>query len=361
MQAFKRNIILVLIMSSTLLFFLSACGSATNNTEGDSGEPIELVVNSWFASGEDVPENVWEPWKEYVEEKTDGRVQVNIHYNGALASSNEILEGVQSGTFDAGMALAMYYEDAMLFPLSIGDLPFAHDADPEKAAAIIQEFAQEYEDEIWDGVVKVGVGATPPRYIYSTNPIESADFLNGKNARVSNDSEAVLFQSMGATPTEVAFEETYNGLDKGLIEATISSHDVYTNLQLVDPAPNYLNNPVGFTQGTAIMNEDFFNSLPEDLQELFVEDINPKWEELFEENAKKVMANDPEVIEMAEENGGKVTTFEGEELEEFQSYGTPVWDAWIEKANEKGYPGEEMMERFIEISEENGVGLDFLE
>ena len=40
---------------------------------------------------------------------------------------------------------------------------------------------------------------------------------------------------------------------------------------------------------TAIMNEDFFNSLPKDLQTLFKEDFFPKWEELFEENAIKVM------------------------------------------------------------------------
>lgn len=362
-RMFKRKKFLLLITLITFLLTLAACGSSSSpsSSNSDRDEPIEMVVNSWFASGEDVPENVWEPWKEYVEEKTDGRVKVTIHYNGALAGSNEILEGVRSGTFDVGMALAMYYEDSSLFPLTIGDLPFAHDADPEKDAAIIQQFAEEYEEEIWSDVINVGVGATPPRYLYSTNPIDSIDFLKGKNARVSNDSEAVLFQNMGATPTEVAFEETYNALDKGLIEATISSHDVYTNLQLVDPAPYFVNNPIGFTQGTAIMNKDFFNSLPEDLQQLFIEDINPKWEELFEENAKKVMAKDSEVIKMAEENGGKVTTFEGKELEEFQSYGKPVWEDWVRKAIEKGYPGEEMMERFIEISKEHGVDLDFLE
>lgn len=356
---FKNKVILICILLSMLVFILVACSS--ENAQSDSEEPIELVVNSWFASGEDVPENVWEPWKKYVEERTDGRVEVKIHYNGALAGSNEILEGVKSGTFDVGMALAMYYEDAELFPLSIGDLPFAHDSDPEKAAIVIQEFAELYQDEIWTDVVKVGVGATPPRYIYATNPIESIDFLNGNNARVSNDSEAVLFESLGATPTEVAFEETYNALDKGLIEAAISSHDVYTNLQLVDPAPNFLNNPIGFTQGTAIMNEDFFNSLPDDLQELFVEDINPKWEKLFKENAKKVMENDPEVIKMAEENGGKVTEFEGEELEQFKSYSKPVWNDWVEKANNKGYPGDKMMEQFIEISKKHEVYLEFLE
>ena len=358
----KKNLVMVSSLVSILLF-LSACGNSSENVESagaSSEEPIELVVNSWFASEADVPNNVWKPWEEYVEDKTDGRVEVTVHYNGALASSGEILEGVQSGLFDVGMALAMYYEDSQLFPLSIGDLPFANDGDPDKDAAIMQEFSELYADSIWEGIIKIGVGSPPPKYMYSTSPITTTDFLKGKNVRVSNNLESELFKSLGGTPTEVAFEETYNALDKSLVDAMISTHDVYTNLQLVEVAPNFLDVPISFANATAIMNEDFFNSLPEDLQTLFVEDLNPKWQELFEENARIVMSNDQEVIEMAESNGGEVTKFEGDELSELQDYGRTVWDFWVEQADSKGYPGEQMMEDFVRISRENGVELDFM-
>ncbi len=364
MSVVRKQMLVMVSVFSILLLMLSACEGSSGEVEGtesSNGESIELVVNSWFASDADVPNNVWKPWKKYVEEKTDGRVEVKVHYNGALAGSNEILEGVKSGMFDVGMALAMYYEDSQLFPLSIGDLPFANGGDPDKDAAIIQEFSKQYEDSIWEGVIKVGVGSPPPKYMYATSPINSVDFLEGKSVRVSNDLEAELFKSMGGTPTEVAFEEVYNSLDKGIIDSMVSTHDVYTNLQLVETAPNFLNVPVSFAQATAVMNKDFFNSLPEDLQQLFKEDLNPKWEELFEGNARKVMANDSEVIEMVESNGGKVTSFEGEELSEFKSYGKPVWEFWVEKAKEKGYPGEEMMEEFIKISREHDVKLEFLD
>ena len=369
MKAIKKKWSIFLIVMTSLVLTLAACGGSNQSSskaggsigKASDGDVIELVVNSWFASDADVPNNVWKPWAEYVEEKTDGRVKVTIHYNGALASSKEILEGVQSGLFDVGMALALYYEDSQLFPLSIGELPFTASGDPDKAAEIMQEFSAEYADEIWDGVVKVGVGSPPPNYIYSTEPIESIDYMKGKSARVSTELEALLVKSMGGTPTQVTFEELYNSLDKGMINSFFSTHDVYSNLQLVEVSPHFMGDPMKFVVGTAIMNENFFNSLPEDLQTLFVEDLNPKWEELFEENARKIMENDPEIEKMAEDAGGSVTKFSDEELLEFQRYAKPVWEQWAKNANKRGYSGDEMLERYIEISKKHGVELEFLD
>ena len=355
-------------ISSVLAITLAGCsgGSDKSSAEGAKGkgtaeEPIELVVNSWFPADADVPNNVEKPWEKYVEEKTNGRVEVTTHYNSALATSNEILEGVQSGLFDMGLALALYYEDSQLFPLTVGELPFTADGDPEKVAKIIQEFSSEYESEIWDGVIKVGVGAPPPNYIFSTKRIDGVDYMKGKSARVSTELEALLIKNMGGTPTQVAFEELYNSLDKGMIESFFTTTDVYSNLQLVEVAPYYMDKPVKNAIGTAIMNEDFFNSLPEDLQTLFKEDLFPKWEELFAENAVKVMAKNGEIKKMAEDAGGSVTTFSEKELLEFQRFAAPVWDEWVTLANEKGYPGDEMLKRYIEISKKNGVELEFLD
>ena len=56
----------------------------------------------------------------------------------------------------------------------------------------MQELSAEYVDEIWDGVVKVGIHTPPPNYIYSTEPIESIDYMKGKSARVSTELEALL-------------------------------------------------------------------------------------------------------------------------------------------------------------------------
>jgi TRAP-type transport system periplasmic protein len=353
---------------SLMVITLAACGGSDKSST-ESGNPdgkasnddvIELVVNSWFPSDADVPNNVWKPWEKYVEEKTEGRVKVTVHYNGALAASNEVLEGVKSGLFDVGDTIALYYEDSQLFPLTIGELPFAAGGDPDKAAEIMQEFSAEYIDEIWEGVVKVGVGSPPPNHAFSTKPIDNLNYMKGKTARASTELEALFVESMGGTPTQVSFEELYNSLDKGMIETFFTTKDVFAAMQLADVAPYYLEQPVKIAVGTALMNEDFFNALPKDLQTLFAEDINPKWEELFKENARKVMERNDEVAKMAEEAGGSVAKFSEKELLKFQQYAVPVWDQWVKNANEKGYPGDEMLERYIEISRKHGVDLEFL-
>lgn len=361
-KGIKRKLFLFAIVG-LLVLTLAACeGKDKSTTEAGKSDDdvIELVVNSWFPSDADVPNNVWKPWEKYVEEKTEGRVNVTVHYNGALAASNEVLEGVKSGLFDVGDTIALYYEDSQLFPLTVGELPFAAGGDPDKAAEIMQEFSAEYLDEIWEGVVKVGVGSPPPNHAFSTKPIESLDYMKGKTARASTELEALFVKSMGGTPTQVSFEELYNSLDKGIIETFFTTKDVFASMQLADVAPNFLEQPVKIAVGTALMNEDFFNSLPKDLQTLFAEDINPKWQELFKENARKVMERNAEVVKMAEDAGGTMTKFSDKELLEFQRFAVPVWEQWVKNANKKGYPGDEMLERYIEISREHGVELEFL-
>lgn len=362
----KWKVFFITIISLFVLTLTACGGTEKSSTEkkssgasGKDGEPIELVINSWFPSNADIPNNVEKPWAKYIEEKTEGKVKVKIHYNGALASSKEILDGVQSGLFDVGLAMAFNFADSSLFPLTIGDLPFAAE-DPEQFSAIIQEFSSEYEKEIWGDVVKVGVGSPPPLHIYSTDPIKDANYLKGKSARVANDYEALFIKNLGGNPTQVAYEELYNSLDKGMIQSVFNTHDVYTNLQLAEVAPYYLEQGIKFATTTALMNKDFFNSLPEDLQTLFVEDIFPKWEELLNENARIIMKHDGDVKKMVEEKGGEASSFSDEELRKLKAKAAPVWDLWVENANKKGYPGNEMLQRYIEISKKHGVELDFL-
>ncbi|WP_138416331.1 TRAP transporter substrate-binding protein [Aquibacillus sediminis] len=366
--------VLFFVVLSLLLLGLAACNDPATNVNEDadtssetktedtsnSEETIELVVNSWFASNAQLAQNVWVPWEEYVEEETDGRVEVTVHFNGALGDSTTVLEDVKSGLYDVGMALTMYHQDIELFPATIGDLPFAGE-DPTLSSYIMQEFTKKYEDMIWEDVVPMGVGAPPPRYLYSTSPIESPEHLSNIPTRVSGELDALMIQNMGGVPTEVAFEELYNSLDKGIIEAYISTHDVFTGLSLYDVSPNFLDQPITFTQASGVMNQDFYQSLPDDLQTLFDEKLNPKWEELFVENSRKVMDTNDEVIQQAEEAGGEVTTFTDEDLLTLQSTAIPVWEEWIEMANSKGYAGEEMMEEYVNISRENGVELEFLD
>ena len=46
-------------------------------------------------------------------------------------------------------------------------------------------------------------------------------------------------------------------------------------------------------------------------------------------------------------------------MEEFRELGTSAWDAWIEDANSKGYDGQQMVDDFMKMLEEEGLNKPF--
>ena len=50
-------------------FGLESTKAESLDGKASNGEVIELVVNSWFPSDADVPNNVWKPWENMLKKK----------------------------------------------------------------------------------------------------------------------------------------------------------------------------------------------------------------------------------------------------------------------------------------------------
>src|SRR5690625_1080439 len=96
----RKNLLLVIFLFSIVLV-LAACGgtedagkisqeNSGDTTNGDSKteETFELNLNSPVPSTHGFAGNLFEPWAESVEEKTDGRVKVNLYHGGTLGTSS---------------------------------------------------------------------------------------------------------------------------------------------------------------------------------------------------------------------------------------------------------------------------------
>src|SRR5699024_2631893 len=135
-----KKILSVLSMSVCAMFIMG-CGG-----DGDSDEEVyELNINNWNSSTHHFAENVFEPWKELVEDKTDGRVEVNIHHGSSLGSASSVYEDVEGGLYEMSLLVTTYADDTDFFPYTIGSLPFAFE-NPKDASKVMTEFADEFVD-----------------------------------------------------------------------------------------------------------------------------------------------------------------------------------------------------------------------
>ncbi|MDQ1002209.1 TRAP-type C4-dicarboxylate transport system substrate-binding protein [Neobacillus niacini] len=345
-----------------IVLFLSGCGgsdstSSSDESSGESEESITMVTNFWQPTAHHTVKNAFEPWVDYVEEKTNGRIKVDLYSGGALGSSTTVLQDVSGGVYDFGGPLVpTYHYDTELFPLTIGDLPFAF-PDIESATRVMDQFIEKHAQDSFKDIVYMGIGASDPYTLISSKPITKFEQMKGLKLRVTGTVAGELAKGWGSTPVAVAYEDTYDALQKGIVDANIFPSTGSISNSYFEVAPYLTNIPAYMSYQAPVMNRAFYDKLPDDLKKLFEEDLAPKLIEMYEDT---YLAEVEKIeTEWINSGGKEYKEFPEEELDKFRGTVKPIWDNWVKEANGRGLNGEEMMNDFIELLESEGLKAPF--
>ena len=215
-------------------------------------------------------------FKEEVEEKSEGRIQINVLPAAQVGGDVEIIEQIQMGLVDIGIpptATLGNFEPRM----QILDLPFLlPDYD-----TMVQVLDGDVGREILDTLSEHNMHAVNfwgAGFRHMTNndrPIEGPEDLEGIRMRTMQAPIVIsTYQNFGANATAMAFTEVYNGLQQGVVSGqenpfaniyTMRFHEVQDYLTLTNHA---------YHAYATVVNQDSWDSLPEDLQEIMTEAFN---------------------------------------------------------------------------------------
>ncbi|WP_077212421.1 TRAP transporter substrate-binding protein DctP [Bacillus dakarensis] len=360
-----KNIFFSITMISIFVLILSACvGNQTSNTDDNSNDPnspnknevIELDLNTWLPSTHHNISLAYEPWAKIVDEKTNGRVKINILTGGALGGSGTHLEDLQGGLYDITHGTIGYYPDTDLFKLTVFDLPFAFENTRDASDAITKYFelhgTGDWPDKVT--VSKKGV-TTDPYVLFSTKEIRTVEDLKGMKIRVASDVWNEVLKSLGATPVFMPNDELYAALDRGVVDAATYSPIGAQGLKLYEPAPYILNFPLQTIGLDPMIRTGALEEMSEDLRELFVEELLPELSELLIQDVEKLLPEIWNEYEQLIEGRGEIITWSEEEKNKFKRAAETAWDMWVETANQKGYDGDQIMEEFKQIRKDLGL------
>ncbi|MBM4761129.1 TRAP transporter substrate-binding protein [Bacillus sp. B15-48] len=232
------------VVSASLV--LAACGgsSTTENTSGENESEIEPIV---LRMGDNQPESYptvtgGKKFAEIVEEKTDGRITIDIYPNAQLGNDKEVNEQLQLGTIDlnrvsTGGALAEFNSDFGVF-----NLPFLFDdsehlwrfLESEKAEELLQSLES-------NGMVGLAYYDAGSRNFYSTKPITKVEDLKGKKIRVQpSEVNIALMEALGASATPMAFGEVYSALSTGVIDGAENNYPSYVSNNHYEAAEHFI-------------------------------------------------------------------------------------------------------------------------
>ena len=215
-------------------------------------------------------------FKKLVEERSKGRIRVNVFPAAQLGAEVAMVEGLRLGTIDVICANA---PNAAAFIPELGLFSVAYlfkDIQHFERVVNDPKFVQRMESLVASknlGIRLVGFYAAGVRNVYSRKgSVASPDDLKGVKIRVQNNPiEVKVWQTFGAIPTPMNFGEVYQALQSGVLDAAENGLAVIESNKHFEAAKYVSQTEHQRNLSALYVNEKKLASMPKDLQEIVLQ------------------------------------------------------------------------------------------
>ena len=268
-------------------------------------------------------------FKEELERRSQGRIRVELYFGGVLGNERELMDLVATGALQ-GTRGAFFADANPKFNLLT--LPFLVDGWDEAMRLVTSEYMAQLNQQCtqrgWH-VPATGISNGFRAHTNSKHPIKHPDDLRGLKMRVpAQDVFVQTAIAFGSNPQEIPAVEIYQALQTGVVDgqdnppSNIWDYKIYEVSDFMT-ITNYATGPDPF-----MVNLDWYQSLPADLQQLF-----------DEVSREAISSSDRLNREQEEEFIRKLSSklqinyVEGEDLAAFREAVRPVYDHYVEKGD----------------------------
>lgn len=280
--SFLTIIILIVLFSYRQNIFSTATLPYDDEQQGLSEQ---ITIHFSHVVAENTPKGAAaEKFKELVEEKSNGKVIVQIYPNGMLYNDENELEALRDNKVQM-IAPTISKMTNTLPDWQVLDLPFIIEDNEQLKTAlngqVSKSLLQELERINVKGLTFWNNGF---KQIASTSPIVEVEQFKGKRVRMmESDILHEQFKLLDAKPIATPFGVVYSDLQQKIVDAqenTISNiyskqfHTMETNITLSNH---------GILAYSVLMNEDFWNSLDADTQKIISDSLAEMQEWQFEQ------------------------------------------------------------------------------
>ncbi|MFD1706210.1 DctP family TRAP transporter solute-binding subunit [Siminovitchia sediminis] len=306
----------ILSLVTVLMFMLAACGGGSNSAGGSdsggsgNGEIEEITIKFSHVGYAGAPKTAGaDKFKEILEEKSDGKITVEVYPAGQLYGDREELDALLANNvqiINPSMTKMVVYNPQF----QILDIPFLFKTregffdfwDNGKG----QELLGTLEDKgmvalaMWEGGFK--------QFVNDRNPITKPEDMEGLKFRIqAGDVLESQFKNLGADASVIPYNETYTALQTGVVDST---ENILANIysSKYQEVQKYLTiSDHGRLDYPVLTNTTFWNSINDATKDVIMEAMAEATE--FErEEAQKLadqyreeLAQDMEVNELTDE------------------------------------------------------------
>jgi TRAP-type C4-dicarboxylate transport system substrate-binding protein len=329
---------------------LAACGSSDTGTSDANGEEVfEWSLASIYTDPSTSTEfNAFgvsqQTFADLVEEKTEGRIKINNYYNSVLGANPEMFQNLRIGD------LAVYYGEPMANVderLGVLKLPylFRDFEDVEKVLSNPDgELFHLYSEWLAGHDVKL-LAVAPGAFRGITNakhPVVGIDDVSDLVLRIYEDPVVNTFWGSISNAQPLAFSEVYTALETGTIDGLEFLASSVVQRQFYEVSDHYTDIDWQWASGgTLMIGKEYWDALPEDLQEIVQE---AAWEAMAHQGELEKEFTQIALGEL-EEKGVQVYQLTDEERSEWIDYARSLDEDF------RDYVGADVFDQVMEIIE----------
>ena len=296
-------------------------------------KPVKLSYSVFFPPSHSQCKAA-ESWAKEIEKRSKGKVVINIYPGGTLTKANNCYDGVVTGISDIGMSCFAYSRGR--FPvMEAADLPLGY-PDGLTATRAVNAYYKKMKPKELADVKVLYLHAHGPGLLHTKKPVKTLADLSKMKIR-STGLSAKVVQALGAVPVAMEQGETYEALQKGVVEGTIGPVEVLKGWRQAEVIKSTTDcNVVGYTTTMfVVMNLKKWQSLSGDMKALFT-DVSAQWVDthgnVWDQSDKMGMAYSKSLK-------NTLVTLPAKEQAAWKKAVEPVISEYIVEAGKKGIDG----------------------
>lgn len=347
---------MVLVMVGLLIIGCATPAPATKPTPTPAPTPtpspaqvFELRFSSPWPENGPNHQRQYKPILDEIVQKSNGRIKFATFLAGALGKNQEQYDIARTGKADMVTISTGYTPNR--FPLSeILTLPLVFPSTYEAQDAVIaigdriiyKEFSDThllapYQSQVF--------------YLYTNKKVEKLEDMKGLKIRSAGGLNTKTIELLGGVPVTMGLPDVYLSMQTGVMDAGILGPSGLLSFKLQEVTKHELKLNLGHTLQILTMNNDTWNKLPKDLQQIATDAAK----KAGRYEADLFMADAAPVAKMLTERGGTSTALSPEEEARWVKALTPVFTDYIAELKSKGLAVDELVTIIREEAKKRNV------
>lgn len=270
------------VVATALAFGAAHVATAAEYTMKLSTPTINDLQHEWMKR-----------YKEELEKRSDGRIEVQLYPASQLGPISSVLEGLQLGTVEGTISPSELYA-GVDSRFQVPAIPHLFSSMQDARNRLDDPKVRDYLLNIATdkGIKGITVLVYGPQMLNTRKEVTSLDDLAGQRIRVlASETEIGTVNALGASAVPMPLTEVSASLQQGVIDGYSTVLDVFNSLGTSSVAPYVAKTELWYLISVGSVSTVWFESLPADLQKLVLDTAKDLEQPMFERQLERMEAN----------------------------------------------------------------------